>query len=174
MTTYQAECYAMYPEQPPVPYGSQGSLDDLAKTVEQGFKPMRGNLTEGRYVTFELNGFALTNPVDGTNQFSATATTDDHSQIHQRWIVHQLDTVDDGRVFHISSAADGRWVSQHTSLSNSESGAQDYTVTFLGNGKGYSLQKENGKYLAIDESGSIVIQSQSVGFQLYAVTYTTS
>jgi phospholipase C len=47
-------------KQPSIPYGKQGASTSLA--TEQGFKRVRGQLTEGRYLTPEMNGYALTNP----------------------------------------------------------------------------------------------------------------
>lgn len=55
-----AVCEATYNvTRPPVPYGQQSEATSLV--TEEGFKPVRGQLTEGRYLTFEVNGYALTN-----------------------------------------------------------------------------------------------------------------
>jgi phospholipase C len=140
---------------------------------EQGYKPMRGALTEGRYITIEANGFALTNPSISTNQLSTTAALANHSDIHQRWVVHQLDVALNVPQFNISSAVDGKYISQQTSLSTAVSGAEVYTVTFLGNGNGYTLQNENGGYLTIDVNGNLVVSNMPQGFQFYSVTYNT-
>lgn len=147
-----------------MPYGIQAPLSELALVVEQGFKPMRGTLTEGRYVTLEQNGFAVTNPSNAAAN---------HADVSQRWVVHQLDVANNSPTFNFSSAVDGRWLSQQTSLSNSVSGAGVYTVTFVGNDGGYTFQTENRDYLAISSHGEVVIQSQPAPFQLYSVSYTS-
>jgi phospholipase C len=135
VSIYQAE----YPNLPTPPYRTQITVTEMHTLSGQGFKPMRGALTEGRYLTIEANGFALTNPSTSTNQLSTTAALADHSDIHQRWVVHQLDVALDVPQFNISSAVDGKYLSQHTSLSTAVAGAEVYTVTFLGNGQGYTL-----------------------------------
>jgi phospholipase C len=77
-------CQAEYPNLPTPPYGIQIAVTEMHTLSEQGFKPMRGVLTEGRYLTIEANGFALTNPSTSTNQLSTTAALADDSDVHQR------------------------------------------------------------------------------------------
>jgi phospholipase C len=87
--------------------------------------------------------------------------------------VHQLDVALDVPQFNSSSAVDGKYLSQHAFLSTAVTGAEVYTVTFLGNGQGFTLQKENGGYLTVDVNGNLVISSTPQGFQFYSVTYST-
>lgn len=115
----------------------------------------------------ESNGHALTNAgVD--KQFTASKATAKHDDIHQRWVVRGLAA--EGDEFHVKSALDGKWLSHHTSLSVSESGAQAYKIAYMGHGL-YSLQKENGKYTNIREDCSISIDATLIGYKLYSVTY---
>jgi phospholipase C len=161
-------CQADYPNQAPPPYGNQAPASQLHLLSEQGFKPVRGTLTEGRYLTFESNGYALT--VSGSqSQIAATKSTATHNEISQRWIVHVLE--EGGTQFNISSAANGMWVSQHTSLSHDVSGVEVYTIEFMG--AGYTLRKENGDYLTIDWRGDVVISSSPQSFEVFSVTYST-
>lgn len=44
-------------QRPPVPYGKQEASTSLVS--EQSFNQVRGPLTEGRYLAFEMNGYAL-------------------------------------------------------------------------------------------------------------------
>ena len=123
-----------------------------------------------------MNGYALTNPSANATDFSATKATPEHSDKKQRWVIHQTGgtAVEGGSgagKFNISSAFDGRYVKSHTSLGKGVSGAETYTVTDLGNGQGYTLVKENGKYLTIDNNGVIDIIGMPMGFQVYSVTY---
>ncbi|KAH8802981.1 phosphoesterase family-domain-containing protein [Xylogone sp. PMI_703] len=168
-----AYCQAMYPNaSPPVPYGKQIAPDQMHTLSEQGFKEMRGFLTEGRYIVFEYGGFALSNQGKPSNDFAATAATSSHEDIHQRWVVHYVQD-NGGQVpstFIISSAFDGRYIGAHTGLSTGIKGAETYTVNFAPS-KGYSLQKENGKYLTIDAHGTVQITSQETFFKAYSVTY---
>jgi phospholipase C len=149
----------------PAPYGNQ--TEEEALFFEDGFKSVRGYLTEGHYLVFEANGYALSNPGTG-KQFIATATTAAHDDIHQRWVAHAL--ADEGTAFNITSAIDGKYISQHSSLSTSGSGAGIYNITYIGGSK-YALQKENGPYLNIQADGSLSFDSTPVGYALYSVTY---
>jgi phospholipase C len=166
-------CEAMFPTQtPPVPYGKQVAPDALNTLSEQGFKEMRGLLTEGRYIVFEYGGFALSNQGKPSNDFAATRATAAHNDIHQRWIVNVLQD-NGGQVastFTISSAFDQRYIGEHTGMSTGGSGAETYTISYAPS-QGYSLQKENGKYLTIDKHGHVQITSEQTFFTAYSVTY---
>jgi phospholipase C len=123
-----------------------------------------------------MNGYALTNPSTNATDFTATKATPQHSDKNQRWVIHQTGgtAVEGGSgagTFNISSALDGRYVKSHTSLGKGVSGAETYTISDLGNGQGYTLVKENGKYLTIDNNGVIDIIGTPMGFQIYSVTY---
>lgn len=169
-------CKAAYPNLPTVPYGIQAPPEELAGVVEHGFKEMRGSLTEGRFVVFEANGFALANPnttvANGTTTaLTATPATADHADVLQRWVVHQLDIAGNSATFNISSAAGGSWLGSNSSLSGNLADAQAYTVSFSGGT--YTLQNTNGEYLAITSGGDLVAQEEAdgAGYKLYAVTY---
>ncbi|TVY24206.1 Non-hemolytic phospholipase C [Lachnellula hyalina] len=153
---------------PLVPYDNQIDAKNVSSLSEQGFKEMRGAMTEGRFIVFEMGGYALTNPGKPAGVFTATKATLSHESIAQRWVVHNL--VDGGNTFTISSARDGRYIGSHTALVNSETGAETYTVGFAA-GKGYSLQKENGKYVTVDENGAVQIGEDVTYFRGYSVTY---
>jgi phospholipase C len=47
---------------PPIPYGPENEALDPSALSENGFKDVRGYLTEGRYLVIEMNSYALTNP----------------------------------------------------------------------------------------------------------------
>lgn len=161
---------------PPIPYGPENEALDPSTLSEDGFKQLRGYLTEGRYLVFEMNGFALTNPSLTATDFTATKATSGHEDKKQRWVIHQtggtaVDGGAGGGTFTISSALDGRYAKSHTSLGTGVSGAETYTIADLGNGQGYTLVKENGKYLTIDNNGVIDIIGTPMGFYIYSVTY---
>ena len=171
-------CNALYGNSnPPVPYGPENEAVVPSTLSEEGFKNVRGYLTEGRYLTFEMNGYAITNPSTMATDITGTTATADHSDITQRWVLHALDgtAVHGGQgagVFIISSALDGRYIHDHTSLGRGTSGAENYTIADLGNGAGYTLVKQNGKYLTVDDTGIIDITGDlPIGFQVYSVTY---
>jgi phospholipase C len=162
---------------PPIPYGPENEALDLSTLFQNCFKNVRGYLTEGRYLVFEMNGYALTNPSPTSTDFIATAATATHSGKHQRWVVHATGgTATDGGAgagtFTLSSALDERYIKSHTSLGTGVSGAETYMIADLGNGQGYTLVKENGKYLTIDNTGVIdIVGTAPEGFQAFSVTY---
>ncbi|TVY91411.1 Phospholipase C [Lachnellula willkommii] len=168
--------YGNPPPKPPAPFGPENENSDPSKLSEQGFKPVRGYLTEGRYLVFEMNGYAVTAGPNAT-QITGTEATSDHRGKNQRWVVHaSAGTATDGGqgsgTFVLSSAADGRFLADHTSLAKDRSGAETYTIADMGNGKGYSLMKEDGKYLSINTNGTIdIVSGGAEGFQVFSVTY---
>lgn len=113
---------------PPPPDGLQKESDALK--TEQGFKKMRGNPTEGRYLTFEMNGFALANSGDHLKAIKASTSYNDKAQ---RFVLHQS-----GAQFSISSAVDNSTISG-TDLKKAGGSAATYTITDMGNGSGYTI-----------------------------------
>ncbi|CZR53328.1 related to phospholipase C [Phialocephala subalpina] len=163
---------------PPIPYGPENEALDPSTLSEEGFKSVRGYLTEGRYLVFEMNGYTLTNPSPNATDFVATKARLNHEDKKQRWVVHATGgTATDGGSgagsFNVSSAVDGRWVKSDTSLGKGVSGAETYRIEDFGNGKGYTLVKENGKYLTIDGNGmvDIVGTAPAAGSKIWSVTY---
>ena len=165
-----ATCLATYSQQqPPVPYGPDNANAIVSNLTEEGFKQVRGALTEGRYLTFEHNGWALANNKGSLSTSKATAQHDD---IKQRWVLHQQG-VADSNVFKISSAVDGTYVAASLALTKNAANAQTFTLTFLGNGKGYSVGLGAGNAIGMVQQGQakLVASSQASGFQIFSVTY---
>ncbi|KAJ5921076.1 hypothetical protein N7466_009402 [Penicillium verhagenii] len=149
--TGTSNCEATYPVQrPTVPYGQQSNKTE-ALWFEDGYKEVVGYLTEGRYLTFESSGKALTN-AGNVSRVSSTKALADHSDKHQRWVIHYTSD-EESQVFQISSAVDSKWIGTNGSLASGRSNAANIKITFLGNGKGYSLQYEDGTTVAGLENG---------------------
>jgi phospholipase C len=136
-------------------------------------------LTEGRYLTFEMNDFALTNPSANANSsgfVSVSPATSDHKSKNQRWVIHYSQGSESG-VFHISSALDGRWIALGGILvpASENSLAADFKISYLGNGKGYTVQyalPKNRSYLSIGTDGDLKNGTSSAsGFKVYSVSY---
>jgi phospholipase C len=123
-------------------------------------------LTEGRYLVFELNGFALSN---NGNAVGATKANGKHDSKAQRWVVHQV--APGGKEFTFSSAADGKFVNSQGGLVASSSQAAIWTVADLGNGKGHTISGTNG-YVQIGKQGGVAFGKEAAGFALFSVTYT--
>lgn len=164
-----AKCAADHPTaHPPVPYNSANANQNMTLATEEGFKPVRGALTEGRYLTFEFSGFALAN---NHGHITFSRATSKHNDIHQRWVLHQQGDAD-SHVFTISSALDGSYISNRLALSKNEGSAQQFTFTYLGNGNGYAAQF-GGQSLMMGAGQQLksMVGRPSRGFDVFSVTY---
>jgi phospholipase C len=178
-----AACQEKYPSnQPPVPYGPENANADPSLLVEEGFKPVRGSLTEGRYLTFEMNGYALTSAMEsnGSTEKGVTATiaTVSHDSKAQRWVLHQVETnnfTKNSVEFMISAAVDGRYISPSLKFSpgNSKTSAGTFTITDLGNGQGYAISAGKNGFLGISSCGAVEEATVKNGFSVFSVTYHT-
>ncbi|OJJ34830.1 hypothetical protein ASPWEDRAFT_51087 [Aspergillus wentii DTO 134E9] len=168
-----SNCEAQYSEpRPPVPYGEQETSEAL--WFEEGYKECVGYLTEGRYLVFERAGRALTN-TGNTTQVTTAAASPDHNAKNQRWVVH-YSSGEESQIFKISSALDGRWLGQDGSLLPSTKGKQaaEVKVTFLGNGRGYSLQYVgDSSPILIEQQGDMGLQKEGEeeGYRVWSVSY---
>lgn len=162
---------------PPVPYGEQDNTTDTNSLwFEEGYKEVIGYLTEGRYLVFEKDGMALTNPGTGDTLTTSHATSD-HKNKSQRWIIHYNNN-EESQVFTISSALDGRWVGPHADLlpSSEEQNAAQVHISFLGGSHGYTMQiLEQKRYIDIDGQGSLMVESRQTsfadGYKVFSVSY---
>ena len=159
-----SNCESTYRTQrPPVPYGNQTEAGSFVS--EQGFKVVRGDLTEGRFLVFEMNGYAIANL---GSSYSGSAASAQHNTKPQRWIDHQQAA--NMKTFTFSSAIGGSFVGANGTLVSDEGSAAILTVTDLSGGKGYSLLSSSG-YLSIGTDGKIAWSSAVVGFATFSVTY---
>jgi phospholipase C len=162
-------CADKYDPLPVVPFGKQDSLySETSLYTEDGFKKVRGSLTEGRYLTFEAYGNALTNQKH-SNVVSTAAATPNHEQIEQRWVIHEVDS--DKNQFTISSAADGKYITVNGALSSKASAAHHFAITDLGGSKGYTIKTLGGLYLTLSKRGAVSISKTPTSFTIYSVTY---
>ncbi|KAF2804329.1 non-hemolytic phospholipase C precursor [Mytilinidion resinicola] len=161
-----AKCEAKFPEnRPPVPYGQQTEKESLVS--EEGFKKVRGQLTEGRYLVFEAFGWAVTNK-DGRVGVSRASAK--HEKKAQRWVVHQDAPASD--VFTVSSAVDGLFIGKGLRLVKGVAEAQKLRFTDLGNGLGYAIRTGDGRSISLTKDGRIGFEGKGgFGFELFSVTY---
>ncbi|EPE37041.1 non-hemolytic phospholipase C precursor, putative [Glarea lozoyensis ATCC 20868] len=183
-----AMCQARYKTaHPPVPYGRENANADPARLVEEGFKQVRGSLTEGRYLTVEMGGFALTNEGTESSNLTISKATPKHEDIRQRWIL-RLVGEQGGNTFNIRSAFDLSYISTNQTLERSRANAQIYAITDLGNGQGHVLTArkltgsiENGKSELRKEfverqilgvrDGVVEFGHKIMGWKIFSVTY---
>jgi phospholipase C len=168
-----------------VPYGPANANQNLALLVEEGFKQVRGSLTEGRYLTFEMLGMALTNV--GGGFVSVSFATPQHDNIHQRWILHAQGSENTNtNTFTIQSAVDQQYISKSLlgRLVSKPADAQPFTIVYNPNGATYSLQLGSGgsgRHVSLQQSGggskrngpgSIQWGDATLGsFEIFSVSY---
>lgn len=143
---------------------------------EDGYKEVVGYLTEGRYLVFSKNGYALrahNNKWDLDTDKPGTA----YDKKEQRWILHYTED-EESEIFTLENALDGRWLGPQGELYDAGSGssASHIRITFIGNGLGYTLQyAQSGEYIDINYFGNLVLDHQDSGlgqgFRVVSVTY---
>jgi phospholipase C len=162
---YCAATYAYEDRRPPVPYaGDDGAVEDVASLSEAGFKEVRGYLTEGRWLTFEADGQALTN---AGASLAASSATGAHDQKDQRWVIHALEI--GGSKFKIASAVDGTWITTDGGLADAENSAGVFDLGFVPS-KGHTVMTGNGTYLGLD-NGSVETGAAVQYWSVFSVTY---
>ena len=151
--------------QPPIPYNKH---IDVTEHVESGFKPVRGNLTEGRYLTFEAWDYALRHH-DG--KLTASSKSDKHEGKDQRFVVHTVSKDPTDSRFKIATAGKhAKYVTKDLELGESKHAAV-FTITYRGNDKGYSLAVD-GKHLNLGKDGKVdLVKDNYSTFKLFSVTY---
>ncbi|EJP63655.1 Non-hemolytic phospholipase C [Beauveria bassiana] len=134
---------------PPIPYGQDNAKQEMASLVEDGFKTLRGQLTEGRYVVFQAGDFALAN-LDRSVGISPGNSK--HDKIEQRWILHSL--ADYGKEFYLQSAKDKKYIGSKGRLTSDRSEAQTFTINYHADAIAYTLHAGDGKNAVTVEARS--------------------
>ncbi|UNI22444.1 Phospholipase C [Purpureocillium takamizusanense] len=166
-----SHCKGLYPtQQPPVPYRGNGVVDDIPGLVEKGFKPIRGRLTEGRFLVLEMSGYALTagSSCGSNDGVCVTRATDRHDSQAQRWVAHVSEL--GGSEFALSSSVDGRYICESEKLCSDPGSAMKFEVGFTPS-RGYSLERSSsGKY--VSSSNGILSESGKQGtWSIFSVNY---
>ncbi|KAF5343619.1 hypothetical protein D9758_015423 [Tetrapyrgos nigripes] len=165
--------------QPPIPYGNQTEEDSLV--TEQGFKSVRGALTEGRYLVIESNDstLALAISTDNTTFIASPASETKFDVPSQRFVIHATDpTVASANTFKISAGADFDGLSSMYITSNLTLGTKDeaavFDITFLGVTEGYVFEESgsgSGRFLGMTSDGKVGLGDEAVGMKIFAVSF---
>ncbi|THU97862.1 hypothetical protein K435DRAFT_838374 [Dendrothele bispora CBS 962.96] len=160
--------------QPPIPYGNQTEEDALV--TEQGFKSVRGSLTEGRFLVFESGDSAIALSSDNTTLGTANVSETKFDEPSQRFVVYATDPSDaSAKTFKISAGADLQgnstmYVNSDLGFGEKDDGAV-FSVTFNGVSSGYVFEEtESGKVLGIEDE-SVALGDSQTGFKLFSVTF---
>jgi len=149
---------------PPIPYGKQNSGNSME--VVKGFKSVRGDMTEGRHLTMEANGRALSHANHKLGSSPVNKKRDDKNQL---FVVHWLGSAPKDNRFHITTPH-GVYVTKSMSLSKNKSDAAVFSITDVGNSGGYAVREEKtGKQLSISKDGSISLEKGAL-VKIYSVT----
>jgi phospholipase C len=168
---------------PTIPYGEANLQQDMDSLVEDGFKQLRGSITEGRYITIETDGLGLTRTKKGN--VIAAEILKKHQDIQQRWILHTSDNNRFGNSFYLQSAAmDKPYISTNGSLTTDPSDAQPFLFDYTALGATFTLQLDNageGEYVSFAKKekpndkcrgvGSIDWKGEASKFQIFGVNY---
>lgn len=167
---------------PAVPYGKPNAEENMDALVEEGFKKVRGSITEGRYITIESNGLGLARTKKGT--VIALPATMAHEDAKQRWILQTADGNRFGNNFYVQSASDKLYIAKNGSLTAKQSDALVFIFEYKSAGSTYTLRANgagSGKYISLSKSSKRGVKCRDVGqvnwssdaglFKVYGVNY---
>ncbi|WFD24808.1 phospholipase C [Malassezia equina] len=165
-----AKCMKKYKgmNQPPVPYGNQTELKS-GYDVEKGYKQIRGELTEGRYLTLETYSNALSHK---DNKLSSAPSSKEKNSDDELFVVHWLGHQPKDHRFHLATSAgkNASYVNSDLTLTSDKSQAATFTFDYKRSAKGFQIKVDN-EYLSMNQDGSVkTVQSGSETFTLYSVT----
>ncbi|GJN83034.1 hypothetical protein PLIIFM63780_006580 [Purpureocillium lilacinum] len=164
-------CQSRNPKtRPPVPYTGDGVIKDITSVVEPGFKSVRGKITEGRYLVFEMDGYALTNPGRCRPDGGATVTkvSKGHARDLQRWIVHAVQIGGDD--FTLESAVDNRFICAGGKMCKDKQDAIVFTLGFEPS-KGHTIKsKASSKYVSVADK-KLTLEGSLSHWATFSVSY---
>lgn len=166
-------CASLFPEsRPPVPYTGKGVIEDMASVVEEGFKPIRGQLTEGRHLVLEMFGYALTNKGKHRRKNAAvglTRATSKHDRVEQRWVVHAVEL--GGDEFTMTSVVDEQYICDGGFMCSDKAKATVFKVSFKPS-KGYAFEiKDEEVHMAGKEDGEVSLKGSLGYWEVFSVNY---
>ncbi|SHO79560.1 Uncharacterized protein MSYG_3910 [Malassezia sympodialis ATCC 42132] len=142
--------------QPKVPYGKQ----DVHKTLEteKGVKMVRGNLTEGRYLSFSSSGRRLSHSGD---KLQTAKDEGDYSQ-KQLFVIHWQGTEPKDNRYLISTAGNStQYLTSSLHFTSKKSHAASFSLTDKGNGQGHAIQElSSHKYVQLSSQGNVSLSSK--------------
>ncbi|GJJ13152.1 hypothetical protein Clacol_007403 [Clathrus columnatus] len=157
-------CLNMFPQPaPPVPYGEQTRENSLL--VENGYKIVRGSLTEGRFLVFETNGVALAYDRVLRGLSLAPAPPLDRlssSSDNYRFVLHAT-MPPPSTLFKLQFAGAGAtptYVDKNLRATTSINNAATFNITDTGNGEGYTIRDvTSSQFFSLANLEEIIINS---------------
>ncbi|KAK9482755.1 phosphoesterase family-domain-containing protein [Lipomyces starkeyi] len=152
--------------QPPIPYGNQ-TLEDVL-WAEEGYKYLRGALTEGRYLVFAQKSKGKTFAIgkyDGGAYLHTFTPSKDFSEKNYRFVVHQVGDAF-SKEFYIESVYGG-YLTHTGHFVSTTARADVFTIEYTAS-KGYTIQcLKNGEFLTPYD----VWSNKKTYYDIISVTY---
>ncbi|TQV93598.1 non-hemolytic phospholipase C precursor [Cordyceps javanica] len=184
-----SKCLAGYAHgnYPAVPYGKENANQDMNGLVEDGYKRIRGAITEGRYITIETDGMGLGRTAKDDKGVVGIAATDKHEDASQRWIITNSDGDRFGKSFFIQSASDGSFITSSGGLAKDQGQAQAFIFEYEPESATYTIRRAgagSGQYVSIGKRankkrgvkkcrdiGEVNFAGSKTSFKIYGVNY---
>ncbi|CAN6674784.1 hypothetical protein TRVA0_065S00298 [Trichomonascus vanleenenianus] len=168
-STFDCEKKFKNRRKPPIPYGKQTEHRSLV--AEKGFKKVRGQLTEGRYLVFEANNSTLSTTL--SNGLSVLPACPMYSCISEQFIIEYADSSNIfSKEFFLKSAATGQYLGCNPhKIAKTSKHKQPLSIDFLSTGR-YVVRNKDGYYLStIADSTMVGFGSKPTHFNIYSVSY---
>jgi phospholipase C len=158
-----------------IPYGEQNPADAL--WTETGFRPVRGILTEGRYLVFQdttsSKGLAVSSTRGRSTLGSSSVPSNKESDPSLRFIIHEQAIFPEAKYLIQSAFLDSSSSYLDSDLEfTSQDHAATFEITYNADGTSYSIQVvSSNRYISIDKSGQVSLSSSPFNFLAYSVTF---
>lgn len=173
-------CEAMFPETtPPIPYGQQTRENSLF--IENGFKSVRGSLTEGRFLVFQADNMVLSYD-HSTRDLGLTSAPPSSkfasSSDDIRFVLHAT-SPPPATTFKLqfTGAPTNTYIDKNLKGTSSLNNAAIFNITDLGNGQGYTINSlHSSEFIALSSHGKtqeIALNKSPTSFQVFSVTKST-
>ena len=151
--------------QPKVPY--EGLKEEKTLTQEKGIKSVRGNVTEGRWLSFSAQGHRLEH---SNNSVSLTSDKGDFSKKHL-FVVHWQGKVPKDNAYKIStSGKKPMYLTDSLKLSSKKEDGATFAIFDNGNGRGHSIKDaKSNKFLSVSKQ-NLTLASKPAMFKVVSVT----
>lgn len=140
---------------PPIPYGSQS--ESSALTIEQGYKPFRGQLTEGRYLALENKRYCL--GYTSSNTLTASRCGANYNS--------------SGHTFYVKEQAQFSQeftLVAYTDQTVAPTEGTTFSISYTA-GSGYSLNDSAGNYVGTLSAGSFQWLIEPFHYNILSDTY---
>lgn len=155
--------------QPTIPYNH---TEAQSLRVEDGYKPVRGNLTEGHYLTFEVNGKALSHE---NSRLTMKNASSNHDGKDLRFVLSWQGKYPKDNKFYILTGEKQhrKYITSSLKLSSDKKHAASFSLVDLGNGQGHVITNtDTNKKLVIEDNGDISMKDDTpIGINVFSATF---